>query len=1076
MKKTIPNSKLPSTRIGKVLILGSGALKIGEAGEFDYSGSQAIKAIKEEGIETVLVNPNIATVQTSELLADEVYFLPVTPYFVERVIEKEKPDAILLAFGGQTALNCGVELFRNGILKKHNLKVIGTPVESIILSEDRELFANHLRQIDISTPKSVAVSSMSAARTVVEKMGLPVMIRAAYSLGGLNSGVVYKMDDFEKLVSLALAVSPQILVEQYLHHYKEIEYEIVRDKYDNCISVCNMENFDPIGIHTGESIVVAPSQTLTNEEYHTLRTKAIEIARSLNIVGECNVQFALSPSRSLDYYVIELNARLSRSSALASKATGYPLAYVAAKLALGYALIDIPNQVTKVTKSFFEPALDYVVVKVPRWDLEKFAGAHEDIGTSMKSVGEVMGIGRTFEEAIQKAIRMLEIGAEGVVYGKFKNKDEVLKYVKKPTYRRLFAIAQAIKQKVSLTYIRKTTGIDMWFLHRIKTIVDGGMVSGDLTKDKLIHLKRLGYADSQIAKMFKQKESQIRSIRKKFGIRPSFFQIDTLAGEVPAKTNYLYATYLGGHNDILPLGRKSVLVLGSGPYRIGSSVEFDWACVNTALAIQKHRRESIIINCNPETVSTDYDMSDRLYFEELSLERVLDIFDFEKSEGVITSVGGQTPNNLAPKLASADVPIIGTPAATIQKAENRKTFSALLDRLDIPQPKWDALSTLPAALAFSKKVGYPVLLRPSYVLSGSAMSVCYSENQLKAYIKKYAHIGKDFPITVTQFISQAKEIEYDGVAQKGRIITYAISEHIELAGVHSGDAHIIFPPQRLFSQTERKIRSIADSLVRDLVITGPFNIQFIARDNDVYVIEMNVRASRTVPFISKVTGVNFPALAVDAYFGSPRDHVIQDVPYVAVKAPQFSFARLPGADPVLRVEMSSTGEVACFGETAAEAFMKATYATGFAVKEKGVLFTVGGDAQKEKMLDAAWKLASLGFIIYTTENTHKYLASHHVPSTKVSKVYESTHPSVIDVIRNGDVSIVINIQEPFDESTENLDKKVSDGYKIRRAAVEKNALLLTDIVLARFFVKALTKYKMSDLKVLPWSKYLLKSS
>ncbi|MFO0703782.1 MAG: carbamoyl-phosphate synthase (glutamine-hydrolyzing) large subunit [Patescibacteria group bacterium] len=1071
LNKTNINS---NKKLTKVLILGSGALKIGEAGEFDYSGSQAIKALKEEGIETVLINPNIATIQTSELFADKVYFLPVNPYFVERVIEKEKPQAILLSFGGQTALNCGVELFQKGVFKKHNCEVLGTPVESIILSEDRDLFATHLRKMNISTPRSVAVKNLDDAKKVAKSMGLPLMIRAAYALGGLNSGVVYKMTDFEKLASQALAVSPQILVEQYLHHFKEIEYEIVRDKYDNCISVCNMENFDPIGIHTGESIVVAPSQTLTNEEYHVLRSKAIEIARSLNIVGECNVQFALSPNKSLDYYVIELNARLSRSSALASKATGYPLAYVAAKLALGKSLIDIPNQVTKVTKSFFEPALDYVVVKVPRWDLEKFSGAHEDIGTSMKSVGEVMGIGRNFEEAIQKAVRMLEIGAQGVLQNGFKNHKEILAYLKKPTYRRLFAITNAIKNKVDLQYIHKTTGIDMWFLYRLKEIVNVIDPKSKLTKEKLSAYKKLGYSDKQIAEIHKSSETTVRDLRKKYSVLPSFFQIDTLAGEVPAQTNYLYATYAGGHNDVSPLGKKSVMVLGSGPYRIGSSVEFDWACVNTALALQKKSRQSIIVNCNPETVSTDYDMSDRLYFEELTLERVLDIYEFEKSEGVITSVGGQTPNNLSPLLTSQGVNILGTPAETVQRVENRKTFSALLDKLGIPQAKWDSLRSVDAALAFAKKVGYPVLLRPSYVLSGSAMTVCYTDKQLRAYIKKYAHIGKDYPITVTQFISSAKEIEYDGVAEQGHILTHSISEHIELAGVHSGDAHIIFPAQRIFSQTERKIKIIAEELVKELVITGPFNIQFIAKDNDVFVIEMNVRASRTVPFISKVTGVNYPALAVDACFGVGEKVDQIDIPYVAVKAPQFSFARLPGADPVLRVEMSSTGEVACFGETASEAYLKALYATGFQVRKKGVLFTVGGDAQKEKMLDAAWKLASLGFTIYTTENTHKFLKDHHVPSVKVAKVYEGLHPNVVDVIRQGEISIVINISESFDRETENIERKVSDGYRIRRAAVEKNALLLTDVILARFFVKALTKYKMSDLKIEAWDEYLNK--
>ncbi len=1059
------------TSYKKIMILGSGALKIGEAGEFDYSGSQAIKAFKERGIRTILHNPNIATVQTSELFADEVYFLPVTPYFAEQIIKKERPDGIVLSFGGQTALNCGVALYKKGVFKKYGVTVLGTSVESIILSEDRDLFANHLRTLGISTPRSIAVTTVVAAEEAAQTLGYPVMVRAAYALGGLNSGVAYTHAEFLKRVTSALAVSPQILVEQYLHHYKEVEYEIVRDAYDNCVSVCNMENMDPLGIHTGESIVVAPSQTLTNTEYHALRSAAIAIARSLKIIGECNVQFALHPTRPLEFYVIELNARLSRSSALASKATGYPLAYVAAHLVLGTALADIPNQITKTTKSFFEPALDYVVVKIPRWDLEKFLGAHESIGTSMKSVGEVMGIGRTFEEALQKGVRMLEIGAQDILHNGFKNKKEVLDYVKKPTYRRLFAIAHALLSGVSVDAVHRMTGIDRWFLYRLEHIVSAVRTTGPLTALRLRHLKKIGFSDKAIAARFARTEDTVRALRKRHKITPSFFQIDTLAGEVPAQTNYLYATYHGTHHDVRPLGSKSVMVLGSGPYRIGSSVEFDWCSVHTAKAVQQHGRRSIIINCNPETVSTDYDMSDRLYFEELSYERVLDIYEFEQSSGAITSVGGQTPNNLSPRLAAAGVPIIGTPAATVHSTENRKHFSRLLDRLGIPQPRWDSLTTVTAALAFAERVGYPVLLRPSHVLSGQAMSVCHSPRQLRAYVKKYAHISHEFPITVTQFMQQSKEIEYDGVAQNGRILTHAISEHIELAGVHSGDAHIIFPAQRVFSQTERKIKMIAEKLVQELGITGPMNMQFLARDNEVSVIEMNVRASRTVPFISKVTGVNFAHLAVDACFGKGKECPIGEIPYVAVKAPQFSFARLPGADPVLRVEMSSTGEVACFGEDASEAFMKSILATGFSIKKKGVLFTVGGIAQKEKMLDAAWKLVRLGYTIYTTQQTHAFLAEHHVPSIQVAKVYEDVHPHVVDCISSGDVSIVINIQAPYDDAIEDFDRQVSDGYRIRRAAVEHNVLLLTDTILTRFFVKALTQCSLEDLAILPWSAY-----
>lgn len=1062
----------------KVIILGSGALKIGEAGEFDYSGSQAIKALKEEKVETVLVNPNIATIQTSEHLADKVYFLPVNAYFVEKIIEKEKPDGILLSFGGQTALNCGLELFKKKILEKNKVLVLGTPVKAIIETEDRAKFANFISRLGFPVPKSRAVTTVDGAMKAVSDIGFPVMVRAAYSLGGQKSGVCFNDDELKERVSQALALAPQVLIEKYLHHFKELEYEVVRDKEDNCITVCNMENFDPMGIHTGESIVVAPSQTLNNFEYHALRKAAIEIVRKLGIVGECNIQFALNPHPKgaglLDYYVIEINARLSRSSALASKATGYPLAYVAAKLALGKNLTEIKNQVTKITQACFEPALDYVVVKIPRWDLEKFKGAEEIIGSSMKSVGEVMGIGRTYEEALQKAVRMLDIGASGVTDNNFPE-DKILHYIENPTPRRIFAIAEALRKNISVYQINRLSGIDPWFLNRIKNIVQAEeklKKSKKLDFDTLLNLKQLGFCDERIGKVAGKKEEEVRVLRKKMKIIPSVFQIDTLSGEVPAKTNYLYLTYNGNHNDVSPLNLKGVLVLGSGPYRIGSSVEFDWTLVNTALSLRRYEKKPIIVNCNPETVSTDYDISDRLYFEELTNERIRDIYDFEKPFGVIVSVGGQTPNNLTEQLAVEKVKILGTTAVNIGIAEDRSKFSNLCDRLNILQPVWDKFSDITSACKFANRVNYPVLIRPSYVLSGSAMSVCYTDVQLKTFIKRASLVNKNQAITVSKFITGAREIELDGVAMRGKMLVYAISEHVEHAGVHSGDATIVYPSQRVYMHTAQRMVEIATDLAKELMITGPFNIQYLVSNNDVFVIEMNLRASRTFPFISKATGVNFANLIVDAFFNKGKSFDISYPNYAVVKVPQFSFTRLEGADPVLRVEMSSTGEVACFGEEAEEAYLSALYSIGFNLKRKRALVTLGGEVNKELFLESAFKLKNLGYKLYATEKTHIFLKKKGIKSGLAFKVYESKRPNVVDLINEKKVSLVINLSERFEEKSKHFGDTVTDGYLIRRAAVDNNIPLFTDINAANFLVKALSLYDAGDLGIKSWKEYL----
>lgn len=1062
----------------KILILGSGALKIGQAGEFDYSGSQAIKAFKEEGIKTVLINPNIATIQTSKELADKVYFLPVSIEFVEGVIVKEKPDAIVLSFGGQTALNCGIDLYKKGILKKYNVQVLGTPVSVIDLTEDREKFAHHLHKINVATPISHAAATVEAGLKKAKEIGYPVMIRAGFSLGGQKSGVVYNEKEFVSTAQAALSFSPQILVEKYLHHYKEIEYEVVRDIHDNCVTVCNMENFDPLGVHTGESIVVAPSQTLTNFEYHYLRELSIKIVRSLGIIGECNVQFALNPNpkNKIEYYVIEVNARLSRSSALASKATGYPLAYVAAKLILGKSLMEIKNQVTQITQSFFEPALDYIVIKIPRWDMDKFRGTSEKIGSSMKSVGEIMAIGRTFEEAIQKGVRMLDIGVQGVTDNNFDlTLEEVLVNIKQANSKRIFFITKALKLGIAVQKIYELSGIDPWFLYRLKAIVNSEreISVGAIFKspDQLLKLKQLGFSDKKIAQLTGNTESAIRNLRIKNNIKPSIFQIDTLAGEFPAKTNYLYTTYNGNHNDVSPIGNKGVMVLGSGPYRIGSSVEFDWTCVNSSLFLKKYGKKSIIVNCNPETVSTDYDISDRLYFEEVSFERVADIYEFEHSSSVIVSVGGQTPNNIAKKIDEYGIKILGTAAIDIDRAEDRKKFSQLLDDLEIKQPVWNSFTEMGVALKFAHDVGYPILVRPSYVLSGAAMNLCYNPIELKHFIEKATNINKKHPVTISKYMTNAREIEFDGVAEKGTVKVFAISNHIEHAGVHSGDATIVYPAERVRYFSGERMIEIAKQLSKSLNISGPFNIQFMVKDNEVYVIEMNLRASRTFPFISKVTGVNFAEVIVDSFFSKAKEYKIKYPNYVAVKAPQFSFARMEGADPALGVEMGSTGEVACFGDTAEEAYLKSLLSTGLSLKNKSALVTIGGAEFKLRFAESIWRLKNLGYMLYATKKTHLFLKTKGVRTKLVHKLYEKQSPTVIDLIEKRQVSLVINLSEDYNNEG-SFKRVITDGYLIRRAAIDNNIPLFTDLNSARFFVNALDKYKVEDLKIKSWDEYL----
>ena len=1070
--------------IKKVLLLGSGALKIGEAGEFDYSGSQALKAMKEEGIETVLINPNIATVQTSEGFADKIYFLPVTPYFVEKVIAKEKPQGILLAFGGQTALNCGVELQRSGILAKYNVKVLGTPVKAIEETEDRELFVKKLDEIGVKTIKSQAVNTIDEAIAVANELGYPVIVRAAYALGGLGSGFCDNDAQLTALVEKALSFSPQVLVEKSLKGWKEVEYEVVRDRYDNCITVCNMENFDPLGIHTGESIVVAPSQTLSNEDYHYLRALAIKIIRHIGIVGECNVQYAFDPA-SMDYRVIEVNARLSRSSALASKATGYPLAFVAAKLGLGYGLMDLRNSVTKDTSAFFEPALDYVVVKLPRWDLGKFQNVSREIGSSMKSVGEVMAIGRTFEEAIQKGLRMIGQGMHGFVENKEFKIDNIDKALTAPTDKRIFVIAKAMAQGYTVDRIHDLTKIDKWFLYRLQNIMQ---TADELEKydtletlpaDLMRLAKQQGFSDFQIARsVFKdgmtdgeEANLAVRAWRKTLGILPVVKQIDTLAGEFPARTNYLYLTYNGTESDIdySDPDHRSVIVLGSGAYRIGSSVEFDWCSVNALMTVREQGWRSVMINYNPETVSTDYDMCDRLYFDELTFERVMDIEDLEQPHGTILSVGGQIPNNLATRLNAQGVNILGTSSASIDNAEDRHKFSAMLDRLGIDQPAWRELTSFADIEDFIAEVGYPVLVRPSYVLSGAAMNVCFNDEELQRFLKMAVNVSKKHPVVVSSFIQNAKEIEMDAVAQDGQIMAYAISEHIEYAGVHSGDATIQFPPQKLYVETMRRIKKVSQQIARALNITGPFNIQFLAKNNDIKVIECNLRASRSFPFVSKVLKINFIDLATRAMLGirieKPNKSAF-DLDYVGVKASQFSFQRLQGADPVLRVDMTSTGEVGCIGVDTNEAILKAMLAVGQRIPKKSVLLSTGTPRQKASMLDAAHMLHQNGFTIYATSGTCQFLNENGIPAIRVYWPSQpEQHPQALDLLHNRKIDMVLNI--PKNQTSSEL----SNGYKIRRAAIDLNIPLLTNARLASAFIQAFIQLPLDDIEIKSWDEY-----
>ena len=1069
--------------IKKVLLLGSGALKIGEAGEFDYSGSQALKALREEGVSTVLINPNIATVQTSEGVADQIYYLPVQPYFVERVIQKERPDGILLAFGGQTALNCGVELDRLGILEKYNVKVLGTPVKAIMNTEDRELFVQQLDEIDVKTIKSEACETADQARKAAATLGYPVIIRAAYALGGLGSGFADNEEELNKLCEKAFSFSPQVLVEKSLKGWKEIEYEVVRDQYDNCITVCNMENFDPLGIHTGESIVIAPSQTLTNSEYHKLRKLAIKIVRHIGIVGECNVQYAFDP-KSEDYRVIEVNARLSRSSALASKATGYPLAFVAAKLGMGYGLFELKNSVTKTTSAFFEPALDYVVCKIPRWDLSKFRGVDKELGSSMKSVGEVMAIGRNFEEAIQKGLRMIGQGMHGFVENKELEIDDIDAALREPTDKRIFVISKAMHKGYTIDQIHELTKIDHWFLHKLKHIIDVDEQLktcniNTLDKELLRTAKLYGFTDFQIARAVGLEDEVnnmhkavllIRQLRKSYGILPVVKQIDTLAAEYPAQTNYLYVTYSGVASDIkLETDRKSVIVLGSGAYRIGSSVEFDWCGVQALNTIRKQGYRSIMINYNPETVSTDYDMCDRLYFDELTFERVMDIIDMEMPQGVIVSTGGQIPNNLAIHLDAENVPILGTKAKDIDNAEDRAKFSAMLNDIGVNQPEWRALTSMEDIKEFVDRVGFPVLVRPSYVLSGAAMNVCSNDDELKRFLQLAANVSEDHPVVVSKFIENAKEIEMDAVARDGEIMAYAISEHIEFAGVHSGDATIQFPPQKLYVETVRRVKRISRQIAKALHINGPFNIQFMARDNDILVIECNLRASRSFPFVSKVLKLNFIDLATKIMLGLPVEKPnknLFDLDYVGIKASQFSFNRLQKADPVLGVDMSSTGEVGCIGEDTHTALLKSMLSVGQRIPEKNILLSTGGAKQKAEMLDAAKILKANGYNLFATGGTSQYLTENGLENTLVYwPSDEGKQPQALDLLHEKKIDMVVNI--PKDLSP----RELTNGYKIRRAAIDFNIPLLTNSRLASAFIAAFCNVKLDEIDIKAWGEY-----
>jgi carbamoyl-phosphate synthase large subunit len=1056
----------------KVLILGSAALKIGEAGEFDYSGSQAIKALKEENIYTILVNPNIATIQTSKHLADQVYFLPVTVDFIEKIIIKERPQGILLSFGGQTALNAGLELYRTGILKKYNIDVLGTPVQTIIDTEDRQKFIMRLKEIDIKTSNSGVASNVKEAVKAAKNIGYPVIIRIAYALGGLGSGVCRNEHELEELAFKALSHADQILVEEYLTGWKEIEYEVVRDRTDNCITVCNMENFDPMGIHTGESIVVAPSQTLSNHEYHKLREIAIRVIRHLGIIGECNIQYALDP-HSDDYRVIEVNARLSRSSALASKATGYPLAFVAAKLSLGYTLPDLKNNITKSTSAFFEPALDYVVVKIPRWDLKKFRLVSRKIGSGMKSVGEVMAIGRHFEEALQKGLRMLEIGANGLVANSNFNFENITDELRAPTEERIFAVMQAFQQGFTVDEIHNLSHIDSWFLYKLKRVADIAqkllLFSDQKPPHKLIlEAKQAGYGDKQIANLCKTKEEQVRSWRLESGILPSIRQIDTLAAEYPASTNYLYLTYNAIEDDISADSEKAIMILGSGAYCIGSSVEFDWCCVNSGITLKKLGYQTIMLNYNPETVSTDYDQFDKLIFDEISLETVIEINNKLKPLGVIVSMGGQIPNNLAARIDKAGVPILGTSSKSIDTAENRHKFSTLLDELNIDQPQWKELTSLEDAVAFTKKVGYPVLVRPSYVLSGAAMAVASNDEELRRYLQLAVNISSEYPTVISKFLLNAKEIEMDAVAQNGTVVTYAVSEHVENAGVHSGDATLVLPPQRIYLETIRRIRQITNKIAKALNINGPFNIQFIARQNDVKVIECNLRASRSFPFASKILKLNFIDMAVKVIMEKPfrqPDRSLFEINYVGVKAPQFSFTRLEGADPVLGVEMTSTGEVACLGNDFNEAYLKALIAVGFRFPFKTVLLSTGSIESKAELLESIRILKQMDMKFYATHGTARFLKENNILVKKLHWPLDKKKPNVIDYIKDGKIDLVINIPKNYQKD------ELTNGYLIRRLAVDYNTMLITNRQIAMRLVEALSKTVVKDLKIKSWEEY-----
>ncbi len=1069
--------------IKKVLVLGSGALKIGEAGEFDYSGSQALKALREEGIYTVLINPNIATVQTSEGVADKIYFLPVNPFFVEKVIEKERPDGVLLAFGGQTALNCGVELYKSGVLEKYNVQVLGTPVQAIMDTEDRELFVEKLDEINVKTIQSEACETIEAARAAAKELGYPVILRAAYALGGLGSGFCDNEEELNVIAEKAFSFSPQVLVEKSLKGWKEIEYEVVRDKYDNCITVCNMENLDPLGIHTGESIVIAPTQTLTKSEAAKLRALAIKIVRHVGIVGECNVQYALDPY-SEDYRVIEVNARLSRSSALASKATGYPLAFVAAKIALGYGLFELKNSVTKDTPAFFEPTLDYIVAKLPRWDLGKFRGVDREIGSSMKSVGEVMAIGRTFEDTIQKGLRMIGQGMHGFTENKHLHVDDLDRALSAPTDKRIFFLSQALHEGYTIDRLHELTKIDRWFLEKLQNIVktDAELkAAGSLQaidEELMRKAKIQGFSDFQIAKAVGLGEQMdmeyaaliARKHRLSLGVKPVVKQIDTLAAEFPAQTNYLYLTYSGVANDVKYLNdRKSVVVLGSGAYRIGSSVEFDWCGVQALKTIRENGYRSVMINYNPETVSTDYDMCDRLYFDELTFERVMDILELENPHGVIVSTGGQIPNNLALKLDAQHMPILGTTARSIDNAEDRDKFSAMLDRIGVDQPEWSALTSMEDVKTFIDKVGFPVLVRPSYVLSGAAMNVCFNQEELERFLKMAATVSKKHPVVISKFMLNTKEIEMDAVAKDGEIIAYAISEHVEFAGVHSGDATIQFPAQKLYVETVRRIKKISGQIARELNISGPFNIQYLARENEIKVIECNLRASRSFPFVSKVLKINFIDIATRIMLGLPVEKPSKnffDFDYVGVKASQFSFNRLQKADPVIGVDMTSTGEVGCLGEDANSALLTSMLSVGMRVPKKNVLFSIGSPKQKAQMLDSARQLIAKGYNIYATLGTSKFLTEAGIPNTTVYQPSEEGTPQAIDLMREGVIEFVVSV--PKDIVT---DPQNDVCYHVRRAAIDLNVPLLTNARLAAAFINAFCTVDVNDLAIQSWDEY-----